>query len=708
MTLVERIDALAGRVREEFNAVRQALSVRPTLTDADTRYRPAGDVPAEDVTGLLAALSAYDDAEEFRVSQEAAREANEQDRGAAEAVRQAALVDALDAFDVEKDIVIAAAAASGRIYATVADALADVDLVDGSYFALADGGLWLKIDGSTADDTGFAYAGRADITNIEDELDSRVQTSDGGPVLAITDRHGFVHSKISTAGDFDTPSLGVGTELGNYVVVEGRHGFRAYLQLASSAAEGEFSDAFVTRLDAVAVAQSAATMSQPAPAHLQPFEGAKFNHWLEYGQSLSVGVMAHPAKSLTQSYGNLMVGGSVRSSNNSSPSFDPFGSLAFNPLVATVETSSAPTLLDSTAQAALPVADTATGEVPAVGAANSFSYFRNTTLATTDLDHVSVVTATGRGGTSLAELADAGQLWLPRTIDAMAKINSLAAANPAALAVIQIEQGEADYDLATTKEAYKAGWLDLIDTLYEGALSAYGPQKRPLTMFYQTSGIWTEDAADADGVVLKIGMAQHELALENSHIVIYAPCYPVTNKPGGHLDANGSRWLGVQAGKVAHRMLVEGRNWRHMHITQAVKRGREVLVSYHVPVAPIRFGQPYSVWVAEEIASKGYRFTDEDGEVGVSLVEIPEGCGATVRITLGRNPVGELRLWYAARTSQGGMGCIMDSDPTVSPYIYEYAAGSGDDIAANIPDLVGQPYPLNNFAVAQTVIVEDA
>jgi hypothetical protein len=40
-----------------------------------------------------------------------------------------------------------------------------------------------------------------------------------------------------------------------------------------------------------------------------------------------------------------------------------------------------------------------------------------------------------------------------------------------------------------------------------------------------------------------------------------APAYPVTDK-GGHFDPNGSRWLGLQMGKVFYETVVLRRRWK--------------------------------------------------------------------------------------------------------------------------------------------------
>jgi hypothetical protein len=66
---------------------------------------------------------------------------------------------------------------------------------------------------------------------------------------------------------------------------------------------------------------------------------------------------------------------------------------------------------------------------------------------------------------------------------------------------------------------------------------------------YQTGGAYASDDQ-------AIAQAQLDTALRMPGCYMVAPSYPVTAK-GGHLDANGYRWLGAQFGKVMHHVLTQ-------------------------------------------------------------------------------------------------------------------------------------------------------
>ena len=71
-----------------------------------------------------------------------------------------------------------------------------------------------------------------------------------------------------------------------------------------------------------------------------------------------------------------------------------------------------------------------------------------------------------------------------------------------------------------------------------------------------------------------------------------------------------------------------------------------------------------------------------------------------VKLVLSRATSGTVKVQYATRSTYLGNGCLRDSDPTVSGDKYEYTAGTGQYPEANIPALVGKPYPLHNWCIA--------
>lgn len=219
----------------------------------------------------------------------------------------------------------------------------------------------------------------------------------------------------------------------------------------------------------------------------------------------------------------------------------------------------------------------------------------------------------------------------------------------------------------------------------------------PGWFYYQVSGLWHEDSAEPTTV----GQVQLELNQEHNDMFCYAPSYRVTNKADGHLDANGYRWLGMMLAKCWYRVLVKGEGWRPLHITKAVVRGTDILLAYHVPVPPLKFAARYDQFTAVNYATKGFSATDESGTIPISSVEIVGD--AVVKLGLARETVGTVTVRYATKATFNGGGNVVDSDGFQALFDYEYLPAAGDDAAANVAALVGNPYPLENPACVQTL-----
>ncbi|MEM7709377.1 MAG: hypothetical protein AAF264_01220, partial [Pseudomonadota bacterium] len=184
------------------------------------------------------------------------------------------------------------------------------------------------------------------------------------------------------------------------------------------------------------------------------------------------------------------------------------------------------------------------------------------------------------------------------------------------------------------------------------------------------------------------------------------PVYPYTDK-GGHLDSNGSRWFGHMAAKVWHRVVEMGEAWEPLRPLDIRRRGKAVYIAFHVPSPPLVFDTPYVVAAAADCDDKGFRVTDAAGDtVSIASVRIAEP--SVVEIVCERDPGDGAHVWYADKTVHNGNGNLRDSDPTLAsdPYVYEPERGMY--AAANIPALVGIPYPLHNWCVAFYLPIGDA
>lgn len=439
---------------------------------------------------------------------------------------------------------------------------------------------------------------------------------------------------------------------------------------------------------------------------------ADFNTILFYGQSLSNGQESWPALSKVQLFGNTMLGGDIRPANGDTGVFTQFTPAGLNPLVAQVISTGRSTLSDA-AVAALAVGDNAEGESPIIGMANAASWLIRRRLMGVSKPFIAI--SAGRGGTTIEQLSKVngqdGVNRYNRVIDAVTQAHTAAttgvnAGKTHAVVAIGWMHGQHDYrsdgtgSTKATKALYKAALEQLRTDLVTDIKAITGQTEDPVFLLDQAGGSYTRDV-DANGDPgLHIGMAQHEFALAHPTSVFLAgPTYQVTDK-GGHLDSNGSRWFGEAfLAKVFNQTVIEGRRWRHLSPVGIEQEAENtVLVHFYVPKPPLQFASNPTANGMIDYDAKGFRVTDDVGEIVISGVEIARPT--IVRLTLARAPISNAHVWYAPKAGLDGNGNLRDSDTFQTLHTYEFNSGSGQYVGANIPDLVGKPYPSANACIA--------
>ncbi|MCW3475343.1 hypothetical protein [Limobrevibacterium gyesilva] len=420
------------------------------------------------------------------------------------------------------------------------------------------------------------------------------------------------------------------------------------------------------------------------------------NHVIAYGQSLSSGWEGWPALSVVPHHDSLMLGGSVRPRNEAAPRWQPVGDATFLPLIATVQPVGEGGLMTPEQVAALQPRASPLGETVLEGALNTWRARMLAMPGATPGANRLLASTCGVGGRSLEQLSKGAAPELFNRLRDCATAAKQAAATAGhdygvtALLFLQGEHNNWGLNGSTADRiAYKALLRRFRDDFLDDVAVGIAGQATPSAMFmYQTGAAYSNET-------MSVPQAQLETALEVPGCFLAAPVYPVTDK-GGHLDANGYRWLGVQFGKVMHRVLTLGEDWKPLHPLRAVLDDRSLRVTFHVPVPPLAWGRPFIGHRAAEIADKGFSVVDDAGVVPILSVEL-DGADA-VRITLERTPGPEAVLRYAARRT-AGRGCLHDSDDDTAEACYAFDADSGHYPSAEIPELVGRPYPLMNWCV---------
>lgn len=434
-----------------------------------------------------------------------------------------------------------------------------------------------------------------------------------------------------------------------------------------------------------------------------------YNIIITFGQSLSSANEGWPALSkIAQEVGNvLMFGQSVRGLDRLVANWRPVGGASLHDLIAVVQqrdTTDSLILTDAEVAALAPGAQNE-GESFDVGAVNFWRTLQNDLhgVATNPARKI-VVLNCGVAGQTVEQLSKGASPELFSRVSIAlnqlkAHINTVSPDATLGVVGILYDQGQYNYNGSAGGTQDKTAFLNAtkkLDTDLDNEIMGITGQKLPPAfMISQTSGSWTVDSTK-----MAIGNAQIEMANTVPGVWLVAPDYFVTDK-AGHLDPNGYRWLGMFYGKVLHRIIDRGIDWKPVQPLSTVYFGNSIYNNFHAPCYPIIFKECYDANTAKMYPNKGFRVTTKD------LVELPiisvEIVGvATTKITLAVDVPEEAIVWYGSKTASNGNGNLCDSDRTVSTYNYEYNAGTGQYPSANIAALVGKPYPQNNFCVAFT------
>jgi hypothetical protein len=419
------------------------------------------------------------------------------------------------------------------------------------------------------------------------------------------------------------------------------------------------------------------------------------NHVLSYGQSLSNGWEGSPALTQQPRPDTLMFGDSVRPVSENAASWEPVGGPAFRPLRATVQQHWGGPVMTADAVAAMPLRDALLGETVLEGA---LDHWRARMGADGGRLLGSACGVGGRPIEALSRGADPELFNRLRDCVRGARARANAEGKTYGIAAIILMQGEHNNFAVggTSDQASYAGlmrrlYADIVDDVVRGVA---GQDLAPALFTYQTGGLHATETNS-------IPQAQLETSLSLPGCFMAGPCYPMPTKID-HLDANGYRWLGAQFGKVMHTVLSLGDAWRPLHPVAAARDGDAVRLVFHVPHPPLAWGRPYVKQSASDIPDRGFALFDGDGEVPISEFLL---IGPTeLRIAAARPLRGAVRVRYAS-AARGGHGCLHDSDPTVADEVYEYAPGRGHWPTAEIPEMIGKPYPLMNWCVAFTIDV---
>ncbi|HBX4206900.1 TPA: hypothetical protein MH086_24600, partial [Klebsiella pneumoniae] len=508
-------------------------------------------------------------------------------------------------------------------YATLAAAQADIaNIPEGStayYRSPDDSALAIEVMnvGGTLQPTGRKMPSQAAIQAVLDYISSLIATDDAdSPLLTLNDEAGFrlaafglnaIQSNAMTAeydefidGFVFRDSVGfviqqIGTPLLSSVdsvqpVVEQQRlvteafsaesdadisgfVFRDSVGFVLMNLNGEQSDQNndgvddISRRNAANLAAAAAARDEINTRIARPVYD--YNILITDGQSLSNGTEGWAAlsKDIRATLNINMLGDSVRPKNENGSIFTPLNGAEIRSARAVVQDLIAPpdggNLMTDEAVAALPRGANNFGETVDIGAMWMWREMQLQFRGVVTDERKIVAVNCGVGGQIIEHLSK-GHSWgfYNRIISAVTQIKAIADAEGKTCGVVGFLYlgNEYNYDStkggATDRAEYRALLRKLIDDVITDTTAITRQTEPPLTVLYQTSGSWTRDSTN-----MSIGEAQLDICAADANVMMASPAYAVTDK-GGHLDANGYRWLGMQFGKVLHRAIDRRQNWR--------------------------------------------------------------------------------------------------------------------------------------------------
>jgi hypothetical protein len=391
-------------------------------------------------------------------------------------------------------------------------------------------------------------------------------------------------------------------------------------------------------------------LSDNPDSRIQPVKLAvKYNHFIMYGQSLSMGGQSYPPLSTVTVDGNYMIG-SQPWINYGNPQLSM---KIFNPL-------------KSTMAASVPYRDLESiGECPVIGAVNHIQL-----KAKTAPNLLNIATSCGTGGKTIDQLSkesDVGNYYESDFLHTIREANYEAVSKGSGIVCPAIfwMQGESNSSIGariTDKDGYKKAMVQLKNDMQNDIVATYHQNTRPPFITYQMSGQYLSTFKE-----MPISLAQLEASNEYNDIICAGPVYPMTDR-GGHLDANGYRWFGEMLGKVYYRTQIAGETFKPLQPKAYYKTGKakEIQIEFLVQHPPLVIDTLLTPMVKDygfEIQLNGVR-------VALNKINITDNF---VTLQLDRDIVGTdaVEVFYAGINQvPRGHGNLRDSDPYQSFYTY--------------------------------------
>ncbi|MDR0413103.1 MAG: T9SS type A sorting domain-containing protein [Dysgonamonadaceae bacterium] len=440
---------------------------------------------------------------------------------------------------------------------------------------------------------------------------------------------------------------------------------------------------------------AAGAVEIPAGLVIENPDPHDYQHFIIYGQSLSVGQESFYPVSTGNVPGNYMIGKQMWINYGNT------GLNELNPLVAS-------------RQISYPL----TCENPLIATVNHLRLRQNQDSPETD--NRFIATSCGTGAQPIANLSKGSERRLYEndfltTIKQAKKITAKTGSTISCPAIYWM-QGENDYNSTKLpKDEYKAALIQLKNDMQADIQELYNQMEKPVFFTYQTGGGWTNGNRE-----LLIGMAQLEASNEYDDVICVGPVYQLSYS-NNHLCSNGSRWYGEYMAKAYYKTRILGETFKPLQpeaLYRDAQDPKKIRIEYHVPQPPLVF----DTQILEKQTNYGFSIYLNNAKQTISDVQI---AGNAVELTCTNVLNGNVEVLYGEKNTINGTGNLRDSDDFQAffnyvdgdekdqngNFIYPRVEKAGERIESLRPVtrepmdengniIYNQPYPLYNFGLA--------
>lgn len=230
---------------------------------------------------------------------------------------------------------------------------------------------------------------------------------------------------------------------------------------------------------------------------------------------------------------------------------------------------------------------------------------------------------------------------------------------------VHLIQGEAD---GLTADPDFDDDIEMLRAQYEAEISLITGQRDPIFLFVcQTSSVSGYRDTYAQRKTFRTPFQQLAASRAYPRVKLVGPKYFLNYKDHSHILAVDTDVLGEYHGRAAHRVLVQGLDWRPTQVDALAVDNDAIVLDYHTPTGALAL----DVTVVADPGNFGFNLHEA---AGVGIAAVTQTGDRQITITCTANVPSGALLSYAHYNGVygtsgrigGARGCVRDSDPELS------------------------------------------